>query len=476
LTDRIIVFQALIESLNQFLIKHESLRAALLSFSPRETALILWVLALTALLLSSPKTNSAAVSVIKAFFVRRLVVCQVGLLLYFGVILYVLKFFGLWKASDFSLLFFWFASTLFLMFFRVSEAAEERYYYANSLRDSIKLTFLLEFLVNVHSFSLWVELILFPVIALLALLQTFSENDIQHKAVHRLLSIVISLYVLIALFVSIRQLIAEIDDLNVLDQMRVIVLPIVLTFFVTPYLYFLTTFSAYELAFSRLSISLKPELLWFAKISAFLAFRQNRILLNRWSRLAIRLSVSSRQEVIKSLQLMKSINKREHSQTSVSLSEGWGPNNATRFLVSVGIETGHYEPSYGDTINDSHWSTSSAIKKIDESFPLPNNLAYYIEGTQTCVKQLKLKLNVNEPSRESEATTIFLEACQVLFRQAMESELEQRYMDKVLAGIDFTYSNQHASVDYKKENWPHASRGGHSRIFVIRNKSYNPAL
>ena len=64
----------------------------------------------------------------------------------------------------------WTLGSAFGMYFSLNKVAQDENYFNNVILDNLKIVLLLEFVVNLYSFSLPVELIVIPIVSFIVLL------------------------------------------------------------------------------------------------------------------------------------------------------------------------------------------------------------------------------------------------------------------------------------------------------------------
>ena len=122
----------------------------------------------------------------------------------------------------------------------VAGEADEKYI-SKVLKDNIRFTVVTEFLLSTFTFSLWVELIIIPIMTAITLLDVVAAQKSETVAVHKLLQSVIAFIGLCLVFQTVKVGIREYRELNMVDTLVSFFIPMVYLLFVTPleYDYFL---------------------------------------------------------------------------------------------------------------------------------------------------------------------------------------------------------------------------------------------
>jgi hypothetical protein len=125
------------------------------------------------------------------------------------------------------------------------------------------------------------------------------------------------------------------------------------------------------------------------------------------------------------------------------------PSVACNYLASIGLSTRGWKSYYDDV-----YSCSSPYKEFGSGYPLKNNLAYYVEGTATAVKQLKLVVNVNNRAEAKEAHAELLKAAEVLVKKSLNESLSDSIHNAITNGKNMSSKIGDATVEVVRDNWP----------------------
>lgn len=125
------------------------------------------------------------------------------------------------------------------------------------------------------------------------------------------------------------------------------------------------------------------------------------------------------------------------------------PAIACGFLRDAGITTRKW---FSDNGND-YWCASD-YKSIGNAFPLPNNLAYYVEGSESSVKLIKIVININNPLSPKTAHAALLAAAQELQLKLFDSELPGSYADAITRGNQISGKIDGTDIEVQRSNWP----------------------
>ncbi len=219
-------------------------------FNNREIALLFWIaLIVLALILSKLRKSLVPIFKILTGKMFLIIFSLIGAYLY-GIIL-LLKNLEVWQISNLKDVLFWLFSVGLILVFKINEAKSNAYFKGIFL-SAIKWTILLEFIVNLYSFSLFTEIIILPVLVFLAMTQAFAEMDEKHKMVSKFLQNVIAIAGLSIFSYSLYKTIVNFDDVLTFQNLVSFLLPSTITVLFIPFVYFLALYSTYQSYFIHL--------------------------------------------------------------------------------------------------------------------------------------------------------------------------------------------------------------------------------
>jgi cytochrome c biogenesis protein CcdA len=184
-------------------------------------------------------------------------------------ILFLLSKMSFWDFSILKDTIFWFFSVALVMFFNANNINSNSYFF-DIARDSVKWTIILEFITNFYTFSLPIELILIPILIVVAFTQAFAEVYKERKdyeQANKFLKNVLSFIGTVIILFSLYKTIVSYKQLFTVDNLKSLLLPIVLTVLIIPFIYLLSVGINYENLFLRVRFMtndahLKKKIKW----------------------------------------------------------------------------------------------------------------------------------------------------------------------------------------------------------------------
>ena len=226
------------------------------AFSTRELATAFWtgiILAAVGIaIVTNKKIRKDFIEVLKGVFDRKLRKLWEIYLSYIGIITLMFSRFPIWKNIYLKDIILWtLFSGLTICMNAVAGEADEKYI-SKVLKDNIRFTVVTEFLLSTFTFSLWVELIIIPIMTAITLLDVVAAQKSETVAVHKLLQSVIAFIGLCLVFQTVKVGIREYRELNVTNTLVSFFIPIVYLLLVIPLEYAFELYSKYEMLFIQM--------------------------------------------------------------------------------------------------------------------------------------------------------------------------------------------------------------------------------
>lgn len=437
------------------------------SVSPRELALATWLVVFMVWCLSQTSIRQSLAGLVGAA-VQPILVTLVGLIFaYTAAAVWLLARLDLWELSQFKTTLIWAA---FIAIASAGEAIarkDDPRFLWNAFRDNLKLVVLIEFIVSLYTFSYLVELIVLPIVTIIATMAAMAEREPAHRIVAVVFNNLLAALGLALIVYSAWMVVHHFGDVATLDNLRELYTPPLLSLLFLPFLFILKTYSAYELAFNALRFVIKDRALRrHAEWSAVRAFALDVEALRRWTRgVQAHDSPSNRSDIRRSIAEVKTLRRRERTPPVIAASDGWSPYIARHYLSEHGLPAQDYHRLYDE------WFAASHPIEIGGNGFMPDNMAYYIEGDEHVARQLRVKLNVNTPEKSAASEEALAQVASALAAKAIEAEHMSRAQELVRAGKgSVTIEGRKMSVVTD----PFPSGRGYSVTFLVETASPAP--
>jgi hypothetical protein len=232
----------------------------------RETALAAWSVAFLTFALVKRDIRKSLGAMLKTFFGS--IYLSGALVLataYAGGTVLLLRDLGYRNDRMAPIAVFWFVGVGLVALFN-DKPAGSRYFQRLVLRN-LALVAIVEFVVNLHTFALLVELILVPVVLLLAMIEALTEYMPEFAPMRNPLAWVLTLIGVLSLSFSIAYIAGHFHKVATIGKVEQFFLPVALTTCFVPFLYFIRMFIAYQttLQMTRFGLNDNAQLYRFAR-------------------------------------------------------------------------------------------------------------------------------------------------------------------------------------------------------------------
>lgn len=212
-------------------------------------------MALLALALAKSDIRSSLKSLAASFAQLKIVGPIIGIACYIACLCFLAQRVDLWTISLLKETIIWFVISGLVLFGSFTEVMRGRNLLRRTALLTLVATVMLEFFMNLFVMPIWAELTLQPFVAVVAMTLVVAERKPEYESVKRVLNGLLGLTGLVIAGFVVWQVTTRWDDINKLDALRELVLPVWLTVALTPMIYFIAVLAAYELAFLRINFT-----------------------------------------------------------------------------------------------------------------------------------------------------------------------------------------------------------------------------
>ncbi|HEN9572557.1 hypothetical protein ACG9XX_15100 [Acinetobacter baumannii] len=125
--------------------------------------------------------------------------------------------------------------------------------------------------------------------------------------------------------------------------------------------------------------------------------------------------------------------------------------------------------SWKDTMGEGTYRCISSYIDISpdpQNGENPNNLAYYVEGTESSIKELKVVLNVNDSKYKKSAETEFIKMSESIYKEVANQELPSVLKNAIKNKTNKQTTVKNLSLDIETDKWENGA--GYSQRFYIK--------
>ncbi len=213
-------------------------------FTNRELAIMVWVNVFILYCLLKPDVRQSFKNVIKAIFNKKLVMLYIIIYTYMVFCIYILYKVRFWNINLLKDTLIWLIT---IPIFSIIKAEEDsKKYFRETLKSCFEVYILIEFIGVNYPFSLWIELIIIPIVLLFSLVGEFGERFGGTKEVSTFAYSIVIIISFAAFIHSIRLMINDIQNIFTEDTLKSIIYIPILTIIYMPMIYLILVFMKYE--------------------------------------------------------------------------------------------------------------------------------------------------------------------------------------------------------------------------------------
>lgn len=189
-------------------------------------------------------------------FNKHFIRVYIEMFLYSLLMVWILYKLSLWKFNYTKDTLLWILFSALYLSFKVADDKGNRKLFVNIIKDAINVTMVIEFLLNIYTFPIIIEVLVIVIIILLGLMIAFIEihpDKDKYSQVHRLMTGINMYMGLNIIIFLIFEVLKSFKNLITLDNFQSFVLPIILTIMFIPYLFYLLM----RISYDQLSIPIK---------------------------------------------------------------------------------------------------------------------------------------------------------------------------------------------------------------------------
>lgn len=269
----------------------------------RELATVIWIVILfTCLFYYHRDVRDSFCNVIKCFFDKKILFVVALSAIWMSIGVFILYKMNAWQWNNIKTTLTWFAFSIVTMIIGVSKAEDKKKYFLSLFKENINISVFLTFVIELYSFSFFIEFIMIPISVLLSVYINYNVLSKDNVKVRLLINIAFVFWVVAYFLHSIYLSISLFNTDWLLINLIELFLPVILSLIFIPFLYILSIYMEYERVFSSLKIHFNnDELFKYAKKLSLKSFKLNVDYLRRWNR-NIRLNqVTSKVDLEKSV-------------------------------------------------------------------------------------------------------------------------------------------------------------------------------
>lgn len=274
-------------------------------FNNREIAIGIWVALLIPIALFKKDFRISLREFVKIFFDRLLFTIYLLQLLYLLVVILFLKYINYWDMSLLKDTIYWYFGVAFISFINVSKIKQDEDYVKKILFDNLKLLVIVEFVNNVYSFNMIVELVIIPIITLLVIISAIGESNDNYRSAKKITDSILVFITIIMTIFTLYNIITEFDSFANKSNLQSFLLSPFLTVLYMPCIFCFALYYSYLSLFCRLKKHFIKDRknLNFTKMKILVAFHIKLRKLNRFAKKYHRINVNNRNDIVTTIKI-----------------------------------------------------------------------------------------------------------------------------------------------------------------------------
>lgn len=213
-------------------------------FSNREIAIIIWINLFLLYCLIKTDIRKPLKNLIKAAFNKKLILLYIIIYSYIAILIYILYKIKYWNIYFIKDTLIWLITVPIFSIMKAEEDSKK--YFKETLKSCFEIYILIEFIGVNYPFSIWIELIIIPIVILFSLVGEFAEKFGGTKEVSAFAYVIVIIISIFAFIHSIKLAIIDIENIFTIETLKNIIYIPLLTIFYMPMTYLILVFMNYE--------------------------------------------------------------------------------------------------------------------------------------------------------------------------------------------------------------------------------------
>lgn len=364
-------------------------------FSSREIAASIWIIIFCVYSLVNPNVRQSAYKVFQALRHKSIICSILSLFAYVSLITYFLYICRLWDINLLKDTCIWVLFTALNILLNVHKARDFTFF-KQLMTGNIKIALAIEFLFNFHTFPLIIELIILPLITLLVLIQSYImreqnqkyEDKITVSCIDQTLSLAGYIMFIYVLWMTVK----DYQNLFSIASLKTFLLPILLTTLSIPYFYIIALIIEYDSVLMIIRHTWRNDNPNVAKDMIKATIRYANINLKSLSKVW-RYHTLYNPAKETAFDCIKRI--VTEPQYTIGHTAKLAVFNDIKTVINRLSKNGIGTFSNWGNMGGGVYSTITDYFLIGESFPITNNIVYYITGGKDYIERVELSLNIN---------------------------------------------------------------------------------
>jgi hypothetical protein len=228
--------------------------------------------------------------------------------LYLCTEIVILHEIGIWTVDHVKVTLIWVVTSALINFLSISKIKDKENYFKQEALQNLKISIIIDFLVNAFVFNLLIELVLVPISTILAAMRVIAERKEEYKVAVSFIDHLFFLFGVVIIIHVGRSVYVDFTNFATVKTAKEFFVPIALSFLYMPFIYLMLLYLKYERLFSRLPhFVIDPQLRLIVRRRLFFRYHLNMRGLDEWVKRLPCLTLQTETDVLDSL-VKKNIN------------------------------------------------------------------------------------------------------------------------------------------------------------------------
>jgi hypothetical protein len=220
-------------------------------FDNRELALLAWAAAVLVLALLSKSIRPSLAGLLDALFEPKLLTTFILMAMYAGFLVWLLSLVRILTPAVTAETLFWFFGPAIVLYSQFDKAGRDPHFFRRTALATLTVTVVIEFVINLYSLNLIVELLLVPLLAFIGGMLALATEP-KYRQMKWLMEFLLAVLGFALIGYTIVQIVHAPEDFATLDNLRRLLVPILLSLAFLPFVYGVAVFFLCYSLFSRL--------------------------------------------------------------------------------------------------------------------------------------------------------------------------------------------------------------------------------
>jgi len=229
-------------------------------FNNREIATIFWFTALLASILIKKRIRESVIKLLVAFFNIKIVIPLAAYMIYVSFVLIFLHHINYWDADLLKATIYWFIFAGVVILWKSTRNPVPINYWREKISEHFSIVVILTFIINFYTFTLAIEMILIPFLLLIIIAGSVAELNSNYASSEKVIKNIQAITGWTILIIAVFKTVQEIQNIDPVITIKQLLLPLVMTLAVIPFLYLISIYIIYDRLWSLTRFKQSPEI------------------------------------------------------------------------------------------------------------------------------------------------------------------------------------------------------------------------